>query len=253
LWPVVLVKENVAGICIFTGVKSGYLPLMRYLLFVAIALLPLVGFGQLTVDTTRTTITVREKSATAVRTLTIYRSFVPGSGIRHQAIYQPTATEFGEEPDILKLNFAEESVHIKQMLDAAMKGRQLNFSKLSINVLPYTELTGKLIEIYTQSPEWNDYLKKAANLKRTVTLFDGSEISEVAYNIKMAAWVLDKSDFAADMAKLFAPYGYTVTHGGFPDEHQQILSLDKLMLLGKDSNMFIPVPNLYFNLTKTKK
>ncbi len=226
---------------------------MRYLLFILLMAVAAGSYGQLTVDTTRTTIIVREKSPGVSKTLTIYRSFVPGSGIRNQAIYQPVADEFGEEPEILKLTFAEESAHIKKMLDAAIARRPINLSKISINFLPYTDITARLIDIYTNSPEWNEYLKKATNLKRTVTLFDGSELSEVAYNTKFAAAILDRSDFVKDLTALFAPYGYVVTAGGFSDEHQQILSLDKLMLLGKDSNMFIPVPNFFFNLNKVKK
>jgi hypothetical protein len=240
-------------LCAILSINTGYLCAMRQLLFILFAAIPLGSYAQLTIDSTRTTLTIRDKSQGGNRTLSIYRSFVPGAGVRHQAVYQPIAGEFGEEPEILKLKFAEEAVHLKRMLDAALAKRTLNLSKLSINILPYADLTGKLIDVYSQSPEWNDYLKKTANLKRTVTLFDGSEISEVAYNTKMAEWVLNKSDFLKEIQAFFTPYGYAVANGGFSEEHQEILSLDKLMILGKDRNTFIPVPNPFFMLTKFTK
>ncbi len=227
---------------------------MKRLLLLLLVACSVDCLGQITVDTTRTTVTVKETSAGALRTLTIYRSFVAGSGMRNQAIYQPVAGEFGEEPATLKLTFAEEVPHIKKMLDAALLKKQFNFSSLSMNVLPYTDLTAKLVEVFTASPEWNEYIKKATNIKRTTTLFDGSEVTEVAFNPKGAAQVLNKSDFFKDFNALFMPYGYSVS-ATFPEpeEHQQVLSADKLMLMGKDGNLFIPVPDYLFTLTKIKK
>jgi hypothetical protein len=82
---------------------------------------------------------------------------------------------------------------------------------------------------------------------------DGSDVTETAYNIKAAAAIFDSSDMLKELNGLFAPYGYTVTSGGFPDEHQQIVSTDKLMLLGKNPNLFVPVPNTFYNLVRIKK
>jgi hypothetical protein len=227
---------------------------MKHLLLLLFVSCAMPSWGQITIDTTRTSVTVKEKTAAVVRTLTIYRSFVQGAGMRNQAVYQPTASEFGEEPETLKLTFAEEMPHIKKMLDAAIAKKSFYFSTFSINVLPYTDMLEKLVEIYSASPEWIEYTKKETNTKRTTTLFDGSEITEVAYNPKAAAAVLKKSNFLKDLNALFAPYGYVVA-ADFPepDEHQKVLSLDKLMLLGKDGNLFVPVPDYSFTLTKIRK
>jgi hypothetical protein len=209
--------------------------------------------GQITIDSTKTTVTVREKLPTATKTLSIYRSFVPGQGMRHQLIYQPLAEELGEEPETMKLSFATETTHIRKMMDAALAKRQLNISSFSINLFPYEDLARKWVDIYVNSKHWNDYVKKATNLKRTTTLFDGSEVSEVHFYAKMAKYVLDLSDFTTTLNDLFRPYGYMVASVNFPEEHQQVFSADKLMLLDKEPNLFIPMPEYSITLAKIKK
>jgi len=226
---------------------------MKNLLLISLVFCATSCLGQLTIDTTRTTVTVKEKLPGVVKTLTIYRSFVEGSGMRHQAVYQPVADELGDEPETLKLTFAEEIPHIKKMLDAATAKKQFYFSSLSLNLLPYTDLSGKLIDIFTNSTDWNDYLKKAKNLKQTTTLFDGSEVAEIHFYAKMAKYVLDKTDFATTINDVLKPYGYVVTSINFPEEHQQVFSADKLMVLGKNPNLFVPVPDYSIAITKIKK
>jgi len=220
---------------------------------ILIAITGVVGYAQtITIDTTRTTMVITEKTGNTVRTLSVYRILIIGTGYRHQGIYQPTAAEFGTEPDILKLNFADEFAHLKNMIEAANKIRPLNFSRISINILPFNELMMKLVNYFEKSPEWNAHLKSNPNLKRTTTLFDGSQINEIAYNYRIAGDLLDRSDYITDVNAAFTTIGYTARSGGFPDEHQRIISADKLMLLGKNANLFIPEPNMYLNLTKIK-
>ena len=226
---------------------------MKNLLVLLFTLVALNSEAQVSVDSTKTTLTVKEKLPTGVKTLTVYRSFVQGSGMRHQAVYQPGADELGEEPESLKLSFAEELPHIKKMMDAALAKRQLNLSSFSFNLLPYADLANKLIDIYTNSTDWNDYVKKATNLKQTTTLFDGSEVSEVHFYAKMAKYVMDKSDFTTQFDGLLKPYGYKIASIDFPEEHQQVFSADKLMVLGKNPNLFIPIPDYSISVVKIKK
>lgn len=226
---------------------------MKKLYLILLITLALDCQGQITVDSTKTTVTVREKLPAATKTLSVYRSFVPGQGLRHQLVYQPLAEELGEEPETMKLQFTDESTHIRKMLDAAMAKRQLNISSFSINLFPYEDLARKWVDIYVNSKHWNDYVKKATNLKRTTTLFDGSEVSEVHFYAKMAKYVLDLSDFSTALNDLFRPYGYVVAAINFPEEHQQVFSADKLMLLDKDPNLFIPMPEYSITLAKIKK
>jgi hypothetical protein len=226
---------------------------MKQLLLILLTVIAFRSEGQITVDTTKTTVTVKEKTPVINKTLTIYRSYIAGSGMRHQAVYQPVADDLGEEPESLKLSFADEVPHFKKMMDAALAKKQYNFSSLSMNLLPFEELANKLIDIYSNSTDWNDYVKKATNLKQTTTLFDGSEVAEVHYYAKMAKYVMDKSDFAATLNELLKPYGYSVASINFPEEHQQVFSADKLMVLGKNPNLFIPIPDYSITLAKLKK
>ncbi|MES2700991.1 MAG: hypothetical protein V4649_00035 [Bacteroidota bacterium] len=219
---------------------------------VVFLLLSLAGNAQVSVDTTGGNVIVTEKQGTNTKTLRIYRSFGQKTGRCHKIIYQPDASEYGEEPTTLKLNFSAEAAHIKTMLDAAMLKKQYNFSQFSISILPYTDLVTKLTDIYSNSPEWNAYLKKAGSLKKETVLFDGSVASEIGYDQAVAAAVLDKSDFLKQLSDLFLPYGYKLSSAGFPDEHQQVISSDQLMLLGKNGNLIIPVPTTSFVLTKVK-
>lgn len=227
---------------------------MKQFLLTLTLFMSIISYGQMKVDTTRTSVTVKNVVAGTPKTLSIFRTMVPGQGLRYLAVYQPTLAELGEEPEISKTQFADEAAHIKAMLDAALSRKPLNMARFSINLMAYLDFTGKLIETYANSKEWNDYLKANADkLRVPITLWDGSEIQEIAYDQKVALSVFEKSTLLTDLKNFFAPYGYTVTPGGFPDEHQQIVSTDKLMLLHKDPNLFIPTPNTFVNLVKIKK
>jgi hypothetical protein len=228
---------------------------MRYRRLVVTTAFSAIAFtssAQIAVDTTAGNVVVTEKNGTTTKTLHMYRTFVPGKGRMHRLIYQPDAANFGEESPTLHLAFNAESAYIRSMLDAAMKKKQLSFSQFSINILPYTDLVTKLTEIYALSPEWNDYLKKTGDLHKATTLYDGSVVTEVSFDPALANTVLEKSSFFKEMQDMFLPYGYKVTSGGFPDEHQQILADEQLTALGKSTNLVVPVPNTTFILTKIK-
>lgn len=224
----------------------------NFLLTALLFLCSHTSFAQLAIDTTGGNFVITQKQGTTVKTLRIYRAYVQGKGKVHKVIYQPDAADFGAEPPTLQLAFSTESAQIRAMLDAAAKRKQFNFSQYSMNILPYTDLTAKLADIYANSPEWNAYLKTAGDLKKSTTLYDGSVVTEIAYDPTIATSVLEKSDFFKSIQELFTPYGYKLSSGGFPDEHQQILSPEELTLLGKNSTLFVPVPNTTFLLTKTK-
>ncbi len=210
--------------------------------------------AQMKVDTTRTSVTVRHVVAGVPKTLNVYRSFVPGQGLRYLAAYQPTSAEFGTESETDMAKLADELPHIKAMLDAANARKPINLSRFSINMAYYSDVATKLVELYANSPVWSEYTKvNAGRLKRVTTLFEGSEVTEIAFSPRMADSVFKTSDILRDMNTFFAPYGYKVTSGGFPDEHQEILSTDKLLLLHKDPNLFIPIPNMYLTLIKASK
>lgn len=212
-----------------------------------------VGWGQYSFDSSGTSLTVREKTPAGSRSLTVFKSFVEGVGIRNQVAYQPTADAFGEEPETLNLKFATEQDVIKKMLDAALSHRKVHLSRFALNPLPYSDLCAKLVDAFSASTEWNEYLRKNPNLKRTLTLDDGNEITEAHFDTSVAASVLAGSHYADDVRKLFAPYGYDVVICTFPEEHQEMLSTDKLMLLGKSPSLQVPVPSFYFLLDKSKK
>ena len=61
-----------------------------------------------------------------------------------------------------------------------------------------------------------------------------------------------RHSFFKEMQDLFLPYGYKLTSGGFPDEHQQVLAGEQLTAIGKNADLVIPVPNATFVLTKIK-
>ncbi len=224
---------------------------MNRVLFILLITISSHCLAQITVDTTKTTVTIKEKAANTAKTMTIYRSFVEGRGMCNQIVYQPTIEEFGEEPVMPALNFNNELPHIKTMLDAANKRKQYNFSRFSINLLLYNDMMGKLVEIFTTSKEWNEYIKKAP-LKRVTRLYDGTEVEELHYDARLAGWVLDRSDFLKDITALFVAYDYKVTSGGFADDHQQTVAPEMLAALGKSTGMVIPVPENFFVLTKVK-
>ena len=210
--------------------------------------------AQIKVDTTRTSVTVRHTVAGVPKTLTVYRSFVPGQGLRYLAAYQPTAAEFGTESETDQTKLTDELPHIKAMLDAANARKPINLSRFSINLAYYSDVATKLVDLYVNSPVWTEYTKaQAGRLKRVTTLFEGSEVTEIAFSPRMADSVFKNSDIIRDMNTFFGEYGYKVASGGFPDEHQEILSTDKLMLLHKDPNLFVPIPNMYLTLVKANK
>jgi len=228
---------------------------MRWLpLLLCMFIVSVTSRAQMKVDTTRTSVTVHYTVAGVPKTLSIFRSYVPDEGLRYQAVYQPSAAEVGRESEISRAKFTDEVVHLKSMLDAAMQRKMLNFSRFSINMLPYIDFSSRLVQVYTTSPVWKAYIRKAGGqLYRDIELMDGSTVKELSYDIKVAAAVFDSSDLLREMTQLFAPYGYKVISGGFPEEHQQIISTDKLMMLGKDPNLFVPVPNMYCKLVRIKK
>lgn len=210
------------------------------------------SLAQVTVDTTKTTVTVKEKTSAGTKTMTIYRSLVEGLGMRNQIVYQPGAAEFGEEPLFPALNFSSEIPHLKIMLDAALKQRRYNFSRISINLLPYSDMMNALTELYTSSKEWNDYTAKAS-MMRTIRLIDGTEVTEIKYNTRIAADILNKSTVLRELSNLFVQYGYTVSPVEFPEDHQQTVPPETLAMLGKKTNLVIPVPANFFTLVKTTK
>ena len=224
---------------------------MRKALFILFMAVAGNCLAQITVDTTKALVTVKEKTATGVKTMTIYRTYVQGAGMRNQIVYQPGAAEFGEEPPTLLLNFTGELAHIKAMLDVAIKRKQFNFSKISINIIPYKDMMEKLVAVYASSQEWNDYLRKGG-LMRTTKLDDGTEVSELVYDPRIAGAILDKSDLLKELNAIFVPYGYKVSSGGFPDDHQPLVEPERLVQMGKPSSLVIPLPNSYFTLTKIK-
>jgi hypothetical protein len=226
---------------------------MKKLLFLLFILHFNISKAQLTVDSAKTVMTVKEKSVTGLKSITIYKSFVEGKGIRHQAVYLPVSESTEVEPEQLNLSIASELPTIKRLLDASIGKRNFNLSRFAFNILPYNDLCAKLADIYANAAEWNAYLTKNPDRKRTISLLDGTEITEVSFDEDLAKAILDKSDFLNQLKALFAPYGYTITVGGFPYDHQEILSVDKLKACGKNTTLFVPIPHFYFNLTKITK
>lgn len=224
---------------------------MRHLILSLILLSAVCCDAQITIDSTRTTFIIRESAQGVNRTLSIYRKFIPGTGVRHIAIYQPVAEPFGEEPETLSLQLDTELKNLKKLLDIALSKRVFNFSKLSLNFTVYREFTDRLIGIYNNSTLWADYRQKnSATLRKTTTLWEGSQITEPSFDGAVAAAILDTSNFTAPVAAFFKAYSYTVSAPKFPEEHQQIVSTDKLMLHGQNPNLYIPIPDYYFTLTK---
>ena len=209
-------------------------------------------YGQITVDTSGGNVIVKEKTNTVTKSLSIYKSFVPHRGKCNLMVYDHNSGDYGDEPDTLYLSLATELPHVKTMLDAAMKYKRYNFYRFAFDIAPYKELMSKLVDIYGNSKEWNDYLQKAGNLQLSTTLYDGNEVSEIAYDKTVAGNILVKSDFVQALNDFFKPYGYKVAANGFPDDHKQIVSRSELRSLGKPESLFIPIPNSYFTLTKIK-
>jgi hypothetical protein len=210
--------------------------------------------AQITVDTTsRTMVMVKEKTPGATKALNVYRIFQQGVGTCHKVTYQPDATiEIGDEPPTMRMTFADESAHIKAMLDAAQKKKQYNFASISFNVTPYSDLVSKLADAYLNSPEWNAYLKRTGDsLYVTTTLWDGNEVKEIAYNQQVAAKVLENGDLVKAINNLMLPYGYQVKGIEFLTDHPEVLRPDQLQLLGKNGNFIVPVPH-NFVLRKVK-
>lgn len=220
---------------------------------ISFLLVNVICHAQITVDTTRTMVMVKEKAGATSRALNIYRIFVPGQGTCHKITYQPDNTiEIGDEPPGMRMTFASESAHMKAMLDAAMKMKQYNFASISFNVTPYTDLVSKLANAYESSPEWNNYLRRTGDsLYVTTVLWDGNEVREIAYNQQVAARVLDNNDMVKAINNVMLPYGYQVKGIEFLTDHPEILRPDQLQLLNKNGNLIVPVPH-NFTLRKVK-
>ena len=141
--------------------------IMRGLIIILLMALAAACQGQITIDTASGGIvTVKEKTTTGVKTTTIYRLAVEGTKETYNLIvYQPTAAEAGDEPPPNPpIYFAKEATHLKAMLDEALKKKKFNFSRISFNILPCSDMIAKLVEVYSSSKEWNDYLKKNTDL-----------------------------------------------------------------------------------------
>lgn len=210
-------------------------------------------FAQLSVDTTKGRTVVTNKVGGVVKTLSIYTSYAQPKVKQQQVVYLPENADYADETNTMRLSFATESATLKTMLDAAAKNKNYNFYRLSFNVVPYKDLMGKLADVYANSAEWNDYLKKAGDLHRVYKLDDGNEVTEVGYDPAKALAVMNKSDFMQGINAIFSTYGYQATSAGFPEDHQVILTPDQLRLLGKSETLFVPVPGMFFTLTKIKK
>ena len=210
-----------------------------------------MGYAQVTVDTTSGNVIVKEKTGKITKSLSIYTMFAEHCGKCSDIVYDPNSGDYGAEPDTLYLNFANELIHIRTMLDTALiYRRKYDFYRFACNLAPYRDLGSKLADIFSNSAEWNDYLKKAGNLLVADTLFDGNELVELRYDPVLAAQVLDKSDFVQTLNDFFKPYGYKVTANGFPADHQQTLSRNELRSLGKPESLIVPIPNGGFALMK---
>ena len=178
--------------------------------------------------------------------------FIPERGKSNFIVYEPDYYNYGDDPDTLVYNLNIELQYAKELLDVAMKYKRYNFYCFALDITPYRDLIGKLVDIYQRSKEWNDYLQKAASLRVSSTLYDGNEVSEIKYDKSIADAILAKSDFTKMLNDFFRPYGYYVTANGFPDDHQQIVSSAELRSLGKPQSLFIPIPNNYFTMTRIK-
>jgi hypothetical protein len=224
---------------------------MKKLLVLICLLVCRAGHAQVTLDTTSGNVIVKEKAGKTVKSLSIYATFVAGKGKCNYIEYDPNSADYGAEPDTLYLDFANELTQVKAMLDAALNyKKKYDFYRFAVNLAPYHDLGSKLAEIFSASPEWNDYIKKAGNMLVADTLFDGNELVELKYDRVLAGQILDKSDFVQPLNDFFKPYGYRVSANGFPVEHQQLLSHNELRSLGKPETLIIPIPNSYFTLTK---
>ena len=223
---------------------------MKRLLFLFLLFLSFSSYAQVSVDTSGGNVIVKEKASSVGRSLSIFKTFIPFKGWCHHIVYDPNIGEYGDDPDSLFLNLNTELQHVKSMLDLVIKYKKYNFYRFAFNVAPYRDLMNKLVDIYSNSPEWNAYLNKAGSLEVVDTLYDGNQVSEVGYDRAVAASILDKSDFVKVFNDFFLPYGYRVGSSGFPADHQRVLSQNELRSLGKPETLFIPIPNSYFNLTK---
>lgn len=225
---------------------------MRSVFFLFFLLISCTGYAQISVDTSGGNVIVTEKTKTVTKALSIYRMFVPHRGKCNLMVYEPDCDDYGDDPDTLILNLGAELQHAKSMLDVALKYKRYNFYRFAFDITPYRDLVGKLVDIYANSKEWNDYLQKAGNLQLSSTLYDGYEVTETGYDKNIAGGILAKSNFTQMLDDFFRPYGYKVSANGFPDDHQQIVSRAELKSLGKPETLFIPIPNSYFTLTKIK-
>ena len=233
-------------------VKSNISQAMKNVLFLIFLILSFKGDAQISVDTTDGNVIITQKTKTGTKTLNIYRMYVVGMGNSNFMVYEPDSYNYGDDPDTLVYNLAAELQHTKELLDIALKYKHYNFYRFALDINPYRDLIGKLVSIYADSKEWNDYLQKAGNLQMSTTLFDGNQVTEIKYDKAIAEKILAKSDFTKMLNDFFQPYGYKIIANGFPDDHQQIVSRAGLRSLGKPESLFIPIPNNYFTMTKIK-
>jgi len=225
---------------------------MKKVFLLVFLILSFKGYAQISVDTTEGNITVTQKTKSVARSLSIYRMYISGRGSSNLMVYEPDSYNYGDDPDTLVYNLITELQHAKELLDVALKYRHYKFYRFALDINPYRDLIGKLVDIYAGSKEWNDYLQKAGNLQMSSTLFDGNQVTEIKYDKTIADNILAKSDFTKMLNDFFQPYGYKITANGFPEDHQQIVSRAELRSLGKAESLFIPIPNNYFTMTKIK-
>ena len=173
------------------------------LLLILLAITPRI-LAQVTVDTSSGVVVVKERTPTVHKGLSIYNAYEPGRGKCHLIEYEPNSGDYGVDPDTLYLDLGNELVHVKTMLDAALKYKKsYNFYRFAINLAPYRDVAARLADIFATSPEWNAYLKKAGNLQVADTLPDGNELVEVKYDRVLAASVLDRSNFVQVLNDFF--------------------------------------------------
>lgn len=225
----------------------------RLFLCTAILLSAFTGNAQIKVDTTKNAVVVTDKSPKASRTLSIYTTYLSQKEKTHMIVYLPDAVTTEDENNALRLVFATELAQFNNMMAAARPVRQYNFTRLSLNIMPYRDLVAKLVDLYANSPEWNAYLKSAKDLHRTYKLDMGEEVTEISYDPVLALKILNSSDVFSSLNDVLMFYGYRATNAGFPDDHQEILTPAELKKLGKTETLFIPVPDAFFNLTRIKK
>ena len=116
---------------------------------------PYWSFAQISIDTAKGNVIIKEKTPTVYKSLSIYRTFVPYRGMCSTVVYDPNSGDYGDDPDSLYLNFSVEQVHVKNMLAVALKYKKYDFYRFAFDIAPYRDLVSKLVDIYASSPQWN--------------------------------------------------------------------------------------------------